>query len=66
MSRPVRELAASCHNRNLNDIDVEEMPPISMEHFQEALEAVLPTVTQSDLKRFIEWNAAFGSFRRMS
>ncbi|KAJ1437215.1 P-loop containing nucleoside triphosphate hydrolase protein [Ochromonadaceae sp. CCMP2298] len=59
---PVREAAAM---GDLQNIDALAMPPISVLHFAEAVEAVLPSVSSGDLHRYVEWNNSYGSFRRM-
>jgi SpoVK/Ycf46/Vps4 family AAA+-type ATPase len=61
---PVREIA-HLSSGNLKSIDAHSMPPVSPQHFLEAFEAVLPTVSAKDLHRYVEWNNEFGSFRRM-
>jgi SpoVK/Ycf46/Vps4 family AAA+-type ATPase len=61
---PVRELASACGGR-LGDINAAEMPAIARCHFTEALEAVTPSVAPADLDRYIEWNATFGTFKRV-
>lgn len=59
-----REIASKSKG-DLNKIVNSEVPAISMNHFKDALESVLPTVSQSDLQRYIDWNTSYGSFRRM-
>eukprot|EP01041_Mallomonas_annulata_P005058 gene5058-10128_t len=60
---PVREIAVTLGN--LSNMRAEDVPPISTSHFKEALEVVAPSVSTSDLTRYIEWNSQFGSYRRM-
>lgn len=62
---PVREVA-QLSSGDLQSIDAQSMPPVSLAHFADAFEAVLPSVSGKDLHRYIEWNNEFGSFRRMS
>ncbi len=62
---PVREAALSSSG-DLHSIDALSMPAVSLQHFTEALETVLPSVSNKDLHRYIEWNNEFGSFRRMT
>jgi SpoVK/Ycf46/Vps4 family AAA+-type ATPase len=61
---PLREVASS-RSGNLHSIRANDVPPISKRHFDEAFDSVAPSVSTSDLKRYIDWNATFGSFRRM-
>ena len=42
-----------------------EVPPITMKHFEDALQSVGASVSPSDLDRYIEWNSTFGTYRRM-
>jgi hypothetical protein len=42
-----------------------DVPPISMRHFEDALQSVGASVSTSDLDRYIEWNKTFGTYRRM-
>lgn len=62
---PVRDLQCS-QQGGLQRISVETMPAISLNHFQAAFDSVLPSVSQQDLQRYIDWNALYGSFRKMS
>ena len=61
---PIREITRLA--MNLLTIQVADVPPIQMHHFEDALEAVAPSVSQNDLKRYLDWNAQFGSFRRVT
>jgi SpoVK/Ycf46/Vps4 family AAA+-type ATPase len=61
---PVREVAVRSSG-DLQRIDALSMPPISLAHFSEAFEAVMPSVSTKDLHRYVQWNNEFGSFRRM-
>lgn len=61
---PVRQAAVLCRG-DLRSIQAGDVPPICNDHFLEALDSVAPSVSQSDLSRYIEWNMQFGSFRRM-
>jgi SpoVK/Ycf46/Vps4 family AAA+-type ATPase len=60
---PVREIAMK--QGNLLNIKESDVPPITMKHFDDSLEAVTTSVSPSDLKRYIEWNNIYGSFRKM-
>jgi SpoVK/Ycf46/Vps4 family AAA+-type ATPase len=62
---PMREIAAT-HGNNLLHISADDVSSIAMRHFDEALEAVAPSVSQADLTRYLQWNAEFGSFRKLS
>ena len=61
---PVRQAAAAARG-NLRSLREEDVPPISQHHFLEALDNVACSVSQADLKRYIDWNAEFGSFRKL-
>ncbi|KAG2378076.1 hypothetical protein C9374_008698 [Naegleria lovaniensis] len=39
-----------------------ELRPIEFKDFKAALKSIRPSVAQSDLQRYIEWNKTFGSF----
>jgi fidgetin-like protein 1 len=60
---PVREVTTS--NRDLNQITLDDVPPICFRHFSEALGVVSPSVSGHDLQKYINWNTEFGSYRRM-
>ena len=62
---PIRELARNAQGdlRAVQSIDV---PRISMLHFEAALEAVRPTVSERELTRYIDWNKTFGSFKSVA
>jgi SpoVK/Ycf46/Vps4 family AAA+-type ATPase len=60
---PVREVCA--RGVNLSLIQAREMPSIGKHHFDDALESVAPSVSESDLKRYIDWNGIFGTYRKM-
>ena len=60
---PVREIAMK--QGNLLNIKESDVPPITMKHFDDSLEAVTTSVSSSDLKRYIDWNNIYGSFRKM-
>lgn len=60
---PVRELA---RGGNLEHIRASDVPLITMEHFEEAFDAVTTSVSQGDLQRYLDWNSTFGSFRKLS
>lgn len=47
---------------SISELDV---PPISAADFAEALGAVSPSVSEADLTRYVDWNALFGSYRKM-
>jgi len=60
---PVRDVAA--REVHFMDIKASDVPPISMEHFQEALQSVGASVSPQDLVRYVDWNTTFGTYRRM-
>lgn len=53
---PIRELGA----RAL-EIDANDVPPISYRHFKRALRGMMPSVAESDLILYKEWNTTYGS-----
>jgi SpoVK/Ycf46/Vps4 family AAA+-type ATPase len=55
---PLRQLGA----RALS-IKPEQVPPISMRHFRQALKGVNPSVSQHDLKIYVDWDKTYGSKR---
>jgi fidgetin-like protein 1 len=62
---PVREVSMR-HGNNLGSITASEFPPIVFSpHIEEALDAVSATVTTADLRRYIEWNETFGTYRKL-
>jgi SpoVK/Ycf46/Vps4 family AAA+-type ATPase len=60
---PVRELAS--RKCGLESITIDEVPPISRQHIEDALEAVPASVNNDDLQHYIDWNSSFGSFRKL-
>lgn len=59
---PIRELS----NQRAGDISSvreSDVPPITREHFEEALRFVTTSVSVSDLERYVTWNRQFGTFR---
>lgn len=50
---------------DLLNVQADDVPPISRSHFQDAFDAVAPSVSPADLQRYVDWNGTFGSFRRM-
>jgi SpoVK/Ycf46/Vps4 family AAA+-type ATPase len=55
-------LSSNC----LNSIKLSEVPNMLLHHFTDALRSVSTSVSTSDLKRYIDWNGQFGSFRDKS
>jgi fidgetin-like protein 1 len=53
---PIRQLGS----RAL-EVEVADIPPISLKHFKRALRSVRPSVASSDLEQYIEWDKSFGS-----
>ena len=62
---PVRDLQTT-QQGGLGSIAAQDVPPVSVKHFEAAFESVLPSVSQGDLQRYIDWNKLYGSFRKMS
>ena len=59
---PIRELS---ERGGLSRVQLNDMPSINKRHFEEALEAVAPSVSVSDLKRYVDWNGTYGTYRKM-
>jgi len=59
---PVREIYLM---GGLDGIQIGDMPSITKAHFDIALETVAPSVSQSDLSKYIEWNSVFGTYRKL-
>lgn len=59
---PIREVAMQ-RQGNLQNVQARDIPPISVHHFAAAFSSVKPSVSQSDLQRYIQWNETFGSYR---
>ena len=59
---PIRELSM---RGGLSQVQIADMPSIRKDHFEEALESVAPSVSTADLKRYIEWNSIYGTYRKM-
>ena len=45
------------------EVDANDVPPISAKHFRMAVRAVNPSVAQSDLDIYIEWDKTYGPKR---
>ena len=61
---PVREVSVR-YQGNLTQVRECDVQPITMAHFEEALQGVASSVSQADLQRYIDWNTTYGSYRRM-
>jgi SpoVK/Ycf46/Vps4 family AAA+-type ATPase len=59
---PLRELARNCRGQ-MESISASEVPSIKVHHFESALKTVQPSVSTGDLKRYLDWNTLFGSYR---
>jgi SpoVK/Ycf46/Vps4 family AAA+-type ATPase len=60
---PVRQVIRLGHD--ISKVRAQDMSPITMQDFEEALDSVAPSVSESDLGRYVQWNSTFGSYRRM-
>jgi SpoVK/Ycf46/Vps4 family AAA+-type ATPase len=58
---PIRCLIKS--GVSIETVDADQVRPISFEDFEEALQNVRPSVSESDLNHYLDWNEAFGSIR---
>lgn len=55
---PIRQLGSKAIS-----MDASMIPPISYKHFRHSLKTSSPSVCQSDLTKYIEWNDTYGSKR---
>ena len=55
---PVRDLGANLANK---DLDVSEIPKISLKHFESAMKNVRSSLSKESLQFYNEWNKKFGS-----
>jgi len=53
---PIRQLGTKAL-----EINAEDVPPISYNHFRQALRGMNPSVSQADLDVYVEWNKTYGS-----
>lgn len=53
----MRELSES----QIIEVEAQQIRPIDVNDFRKSLQRVKPTVSQSDLQQYIEWNNQFGS-----
>ena len=61
---PLREIA-SLGIGGVENLRESEVPSISAQHFLEARREVSASVSPEDLKRYIDWNSQFGTYRRL-
>lgn len=59
---PLRSLARQVGGR-LDQIKAEDVSPVGLKDFHASIQNVQPSVSPSDLKRYIEWNNIYGSYR---
>ena len=55
---PIRQLGSRAM-----EISLDAVPPISYKHFQKSLRGTRPSVAQSDLKQYVEWDKTYGTKR---
>ena len=48
----------------INNVQLSDVPPITPQHFEEALASVRPSVSEQDLGALYAWNESFGTFKR--
>ncbi len=61
---PMRELCSRMEG-DLSRVERGQIPPISFEHFQEAIATVRSTVPPNELNRYMDWNTQYGSFKQI-
>ena len=54
---PIRDLG-----NDMMTMQVDQIPPTSFLHFEQALRMVRPSVAPSDLDQYLDWNRQFGTF----
>ena len=54
---PIRSIPSS----QMGMVDVNEVRPFNYSDFQEALNCVRPSVSQNDLKLYVDWDRTYGS-----
>ncbi len=47
---------------DIENVDVNNIRPVNIKDFKEAIRHVKATVNQKDLQKFLEWNDTYGSF----
>lgn len=47
---------------DIENVDINNIRPLHVDDFKEALKNVKATVNQDDLKKFLDWNDKYGSF----
>jgi len=57
-------LTICCKRRGLTFALLPQLGPITIEHFTAAFDHIRPSVAESDLDLYIEWNKKFGSDSR--
>lgn len=48
---------------DIENVDISNIRPLTLDDFKEALNNVKATVNQNDLKKFLEFNDNYGSFQ---
>jgi fidgetin-like protein 1 len=48
---------------DIENVDISNIRPLTLDDFKEALNNVKATVNQNDLKKFLEFNDQYGSFQ---
>lgn len=60
---PVRRVIAN--GGCIAQVREHDVSPVSALDFDQAVDAVAPSVSESDLLRYVNWNGVFGSYRKM-
>ncbi|XVE52289.1 hypothetical protein DITRI_Ditri02bG0110600 [Diplodiscus trichospermus] len=59
---PIRDAIRDVKNgKDIRELEPEDLTPVALRDFQNALKDVRPSVSQQELDAYVEWNAKFGS-----
>ncbi len=63
---PVRDLTLMCNSKiALQNMSAHAIPPVNRHHVLAALDSVSSSVSVEDLKRYIDWNQQFGTYKKL-
>ncbi|XWS08304.1 hypothetical protein CRYUN_Cryun41cG0068200 [Craigia yunnanensis] len=62
MMGPIRDAVRDDNNgKDIRELEPEDLRPVALQDFKNALKKVRPSVSQKELVAYVEWNAKFGS-----